>query len=137
GTWVAAIGERRGVALHLAATGKALHWLDADAACIAFFGDLLAVGGNDSKLRLWNLAANRPAAEADAGAPLRCLVASPNGKVLASGDEKGVIRLWDVEGKPLGQREGHVGPVLALEFLPDGRLASSGADRTVRLWKGP
>jgi WD40 repeat protein len=106
---------------------------------------LLASGGDDATVRLWD-----PLTASAAGAPLaghtgsvRALAAVSlrDGRtVLASGGDDGTVRLWDpVAGQPIGRPlTGHRGPVRALAAVPlvDGRtvVASGGHDKTVRLW---
>jgi serine/threonine protein kinase/WD40 repeat protein len=60
-------------------------------------GSLLAIGGQDQMLRLWDTATARELAvwRAHPAAVLR-LAFSPDGRVLASGGSDGVIRLWDL-----------------------------------------
>jgi WD40 repeat protein len=107
---------------------------------------LLASGGNDATVRLWD-----PLTASAAGAPLAghtgpvhalAAVSLRDGRtVLASGGDDGTVRLWDpATGLLIGQPlTGHRGPVRALAAVPlvDGRtvLASGGHDKTVRLWE--
>ena len=98
---------------------------------------LLAVGGVDGAIRLWDVAS---------GSQVRILrghtdrvsglAFSADGKYLASGGYDRTIRLWY---RPRGYAPrvlgGHWGRVLDLAFSPDGsRLASAGNDSRVRLW---
>ncbi|MBZ0278851.1 MAG: protein kinase, partial [Anaerolineae bacterium] len=108
---------------------------------IAFNPDstLLASGGRDKTIRLWDTATHQAIGE-----PLRghtgwvnSLAFSPDGSLLASGSADGTIRLWDVAtetaiGEPL---TGHEDAVWSVAFSPDGSLLASGsADGTIRLW---
>jgi WD40 repeat protein len=102
-------------------------------------GQLLAMGGRDGLLRLWDVVR-----EAPRGLPLRGhtwevggVAFSPDGQTLASGSDDWNVRLWDVAtGQPRGgARTGHTDRVSGIAFSPDGRtLASASADGTVRLW---
>ena len=108
-------------------------------------GKLLATGGADGTVRLWNTATRRPA-----GAPIHAsarhgvhgVAFSPNGTLLATADGDGTVRLWNTAtrrrvGAPLqasGRSTARYG-VRAVAFSRDGKLlATGGADGTVRLW---
>ena len=110
-------------------------------------GKILASGGEDGAIRLWNVA--DPARPRELGPPLTAtsggsvfsVVFSPDGRILASGGEDGAIRLWNI-ADPARPRE--LGPplttsrfnaVFSLAFSPDGRtLASGNDDGAIRLW---
>jgi WD40 repeat protein/transcriptional regulator with XRE-family HTH domain len=104
-------------------------------------GTLLATGGGDGTVRLWNPATGRPV-----GAPLHAsaqanaygVAFSPSGTLLATGGGDGTVRLWNTAtrrpvGAPLhaSARYG----VYGVAFSPSGKLlATGGGDGTVRLW---
>ena len=106
---------------------------------------LLASGGADGTVRLWDPATSQPAGpplEAPRGsAEALTAVPVPGGRtLLASGGADGTVRLWDpATSQPAGPPlEGHIGSVtvLAAVPVPGGRtlLASGGGDSWLRLW---
>ncbi|GAB1824475.1 hypothetical protein HerbRD11066_76390 [Herbidospora sp. RD11066] len=103
-----------------------------DVRAVAFSPDgrLLATGGADRVIRLWDPVKAAPAGPALLGhtGDVLSVAFSPDGSVLASGDASGVIRFWDVaSGRPLGTYHGRApadgAPAFAasaLAFSPDG-----------------
>lgn len=111
-------------------------------------GRLLATGGDDHLVRLWNL--TDPKHPKPVGKPLAghtntvfAVAFSPSGNLLATAGADRTVRLWDLAdpahpiavGKPL---VGHTGYIYSLAFSADGTsLASADADHTVRVWNIP
>jgi WD40 repeat protein len=130
--------------------------------CLAYSGDgkLLAVGGADNKVRLFDAKTGTtvrlfdahqnstfvmPAKPslADFGAPtsapgpITALAFSDDSKLLATGAWDDFIRLWDVEtGKQVRRIDAHRSQVSGLVFSRDGKVLASrgGLDGLVRLW---
>jgi WD40 repeat protein/serine/threonine protein kinase len=101
-------------------------------------GRLLASGGNDGAVRLWDVAAGRPIGERLTGhtGGVTHLAFSPDGRILASTGTDGAIRLWDVAagqliGRPL---TGQAGGVESAAFSPDGKFLASGGNNTIQQW---
>jgi WD40 repeat protein len=148
-----------GNALHLwdVATGterSRLAMLQTEPQCLAYppYGKLLAAGGKDGSILLWEVATGKRkwgvrARDGPNGLAsvfigheqgVQSLAVSPDGTTLASGGDDATIRLWNpTTGLERRRYVGHNGSVICLAWSPDGQLlASGGADKTVRLWEG-
>ena len=109
---------------------------------VAKNGNLLATGGEDGIVYLWNphRAAEKPISALRAGSPVLALTGSSDGHLLAAGTRAGEILVWklaetdkDVAG--VYTLRGHTSSVTDLAFDPsDQLLASCSLDRTVRIW---
>jgi WD40 repeat protein len=106
-------------------------------------GRLLATGGLDDSLRLWDASRLREVRTfAQDPGSVSQVAFNPSGKWLASCalrlmQEDMVVQLWDVAtGSERRRLRGHTNNVTCLAIAPDGRrVAAGGADRTIRLWK--
>ncbi|MGA5040003.1 helix-turn-helix domain-containing protein [Streptomyces capoamus] len=120
---------------------------DQGAAAEAFTRDgrILAVGGEDGTLRLWDtrtgrvrktLAQGAHAADSEATVRVTSIAFSPDGHTLAVGEEKGTLQLWDTRtGRVRATLTGDPVTVASMAFTPDGRiLAVGGEDGTLQLW---
>ncbi len=106
---------------------------------------LVAAGGVDGSVRLWDvdarrrLASFRTAIHQRTGheALVTSLAFSPDGAFLASGHVDGNIHLWSLDtGQEVLARARHDLSVGGLAFSPDGlTLASGGLDSTLKLWE--
>src|SRR5262245_42609377 len=102
-------------------------------------GKILASGGEDHALCLWDAASGKERRRLTGHGHAACAVAfSPDGKRVASssGNER-TIRVWDTAtGKELHRWRTELA-VYLLAFAPGGRLVSSEADGAIRFWDPP
>jgi len=100
-------------------------------------GKILASGGEDGAIALWDSQTGRLLRNIKAHQHgIKTIAFSPDGQTLASGSGDNTIKLWDVRTGKLQQTlTGHSGWVFAVAFSPDGRtLASGSGDNTIKLW---
>jgi WD40 repeat protein len=94
--------------------------------CIALSpsGKLLAAGGQDRIVRLWETGTGKSAGELKGHGNALCgLAFSRDGRLLASGDVQSTVRVWDVQDsalvKEIDNKSGT--EILGLAFGPDGK----------------
>lgn len=106
-------------------------------------GRILASGGRDEAIILWNMATGQELRTFDWRSPreiggdwIYSLAFSPNGKRLAVGRTDPIVKVRDVvTGRELMALKGHSDIVRYLTYSPDGKtLATASFDKTVRLW---
>ena len=105
---------------------------------------LVAVGGVDGSLRLWDIDSRRKLASfrtelhqrAGHEALVTSLAFSPDGAFLASGHVDGNLHLWSLDmGEEVRMKVRHEASIGEVAFSPDGAtLATCGLDNTVKLW---
>ncbi|MEZ6072274.1 MAG: serine/threonine-protein kinase [Pirellulales bacterium] len=101
-------------------------------------GTLVASGGYDGKVNVWDVNASGELVELVGHADeVNDLAFSPDGRHLASAGQDHTLRIWNLKpGEPPHVLEGfsHL-PIHSIGYSPDGsRLASSGEDGIIRLW---
>jgi WD40 repeat protein len=104
-------------------------------------GSLLATGGLDASIRLWDTATGQLSRIlAGHNGYVYTLAWSPDGQTLASGANDATVRLWDVKtGRPLRTIKGYKGPINMVAWSVDGRtIAACGtASGWIRLIDAP
>ncbi|MFE0136806.1 NB-ARC domain-containing protein [Streptomyces sp. NPDC059037] len=99
-------------------------------------GSWVATGGEDKKVKLWNVATRRATTLAGHTAPVTAIAVASDGTWLATGAEDGSTRIWDRNsGVCTAVLTGHTGRVTALSITPDGhRVAVVTGSRTLHIW---
>lgn len=99
-------------------------------------GQMLAAGGADKTVKLFNLSTGEVIATLTGHRlGVNAVAFNQDGQVLASGSQDKTIKLWNVvTGEEIGGIAGHSMAVNAVAFSPDGKLASGSADKTIKLW---
>ena len=74
-------------------------------------GAQIVSGGEDSTVRIWDVASGEQVAQLDGHAGgCNSVGFSPDGAQIVSGGEDGTVRIWDVaSGEQVAQLDGHAG----------------------------
>jgi WD40 repeat protein len=100
-------------------------------------GRLLATGGDDKKVRLWDVRQRRPLATLTGHTNrVKAATFSPDGRILATaGGQDKTVQLWDVPRRArLTTLTGHTGATVSMSFSPDGGTLAVTDSSGVRLW---
>jgi WD40 repeat protein len=101
-------------------------------------GTMLATGGREGAVKLWDLAlAKEAACLRGHDGRVNAVALSPDGSLAVSGGADGRVVLWDLwTGKAAARFEGHSGEIVSVDISRDGRFVASGSeDGTVLLWQ--
>jgi WD40 repeat protein len=113
-------------------------YADVDAVALSAGAKLLAAGGADKAVHLWDTGSGQQIAVLRGpGTAVDALAFSPTAPVLAAGSADHTIWLWNLRGRPAASRvlTGDAGAITDLAFSPGGTLlAAASADGTIRLW---
>lgn len=143
GEWLA-VGEDTGTVEVWGLRSRVSHSImatrvGADVEALAFSPDskLLAAGGQNGEIKLWDRATGaEQAALRGHQARIYCLYFSGDGSILASASADNTAKLWDVAtARERTTLRGHNGDVRAIALSPDRRTVATGVgDGTVKLW---
>jgi WD40 repeat protein/tRNA A-37 threonylcarbamoyl transferase component Bud32 len=100
-------------------------------------GKILATGGWDRTVRLWNFETEGPFLTIDKhDGRVTAVAFSPDGRQVVSSGGDRTVRTWEIpSGRGLLTMRGHTRGVNGVAFSRDGeRIASASDDGTVRLW---
>lgn len=99
-------------------------------------GTTLAIGSQDSTVRLWDLVTLTNSARLAHGSQVGAVSFSPDGTLLASSDKTATVSLWSVRNeKMIREFSGVHDWVTMLVFSPDGSTLASGLrNGEIRVW---
>jgi WD40 repeat protein len=100
-------------------------------------GHLLACGGWDGTVRVWEALSGELAVSLQAHTgEVRAVALNAAGSLLATAGFDGHVHLWNpTDGREMATLDGHASPVYGLAMSTDGSLVASGSfDGTVRAW---
>jgi WD40 repeat protein len=100
-------------------------------------GRLLASGGDDGSVNLWDVVSWKQLASMKVHeGTVYSISLSPDGRTLASGGNDGQVKLFDVTNRrEIAAFKGKHGPIYSVCLSPDGQLLASGTDDgVIQLW---
>ncbi|MBW4507807.1 MAG: pentapeptide repeat-containing protein [Scytonematopsis contorta HA4267-MV1] len=99
-------------------------------------GEMLASGGWDCTIRLWNSQTGDEIKTFSTYSVIKSLAFNPITTILASGHRDGTIKLWDIKTmEEIHSFKAHKDDVEALEFSPNGNYLASNDENMICLWE--
>lgn len=136
-----AVWSAEGQLLHLLPghpSAEPRHRTGANTSSAAFSSDgsLLATGGFDDGVRLWDTDDGREVSEFEVGDMVWSLAFSHDDSVVAVGGRNGVVSVWSVDaGVKVTEAKASRGAVTAVCFTPQGELLTGGGKGELRQWR--
>ena len=107
-----------------------------NAVSISADGKILASGGGDSLIKLWDPVTENlitTLSGHDGGVTALCF--SPDKRILASAGLDSTVKLWDIKSeRDIHTFPGHRGPIYDICFSPGGETLASAGEYGIRLW---
>ena len=129
-------GKRRA---KLTGVGNTGHTSDVLSIAVSANGQLLATGGRDSAMLLWDVRTNEVVQRLGRHRGAVTSLATRRGgagEELYSGSSDRTAKVWDLEQRGyLETLYGHQEAITALDALVEAQMLSASEDRTLRLWK--
>jgi WD40 repeat protein len=109
---------------------------DAQTYALAANGDILASGGKNGLIKLWNLNAGTEINSwLGHSNTISALVFAPDGQTLVSGSYDRSVKVWERgSGKLLYHLLGHTDKIQAIAIHPSGQILASASRDGIRLW---
>lgn len=108
----------------------------ASAIALSSDGKILATGGRDKAIRIWDLQTGQlqKTLQSDSGV-MTALAIAPDGRTLVSGSGDRMVRIWDLTADRYPKvLKGHTANILQVRVSADGKTAISASYDEIRVW---